>query len=531
MTTESYLDSLLNSVTSDGKKSEDRMSVYSKTEKRKKEELPEDFFADAEDDELLDYNIFDEPVDNDELDQMIEQELSGKAPEQEPLFDNLPEEEPAAEEPVPEEPEAEEPAADLPDDLAQLFAEQPTVEETAADLPDDLAQLFAIDPALEELFPEQPEETPEEELSEAKEETATARDFMADNPFAEILDENDIVALDDLFQEIDAEETVMESQDEADALQQILADDLGGDELLAVHDSSDAKGKKGKKKKKDDRPFLVRLFGNVPVDPSKIKHEPTPEEIEAEKKAKAEKKKQSKEEKKAASDEKKTAATKEKEEKARQKQLEKEEKKARKMEQAKLILEDMKDTRINRAGATVVFIAFAMIAFLLIAGTNMITYEIAVSSAEKSFKMALNNSVSYYNDAYDQIYGLALKEEDVDFGNKVMVVMYVNKQLNSYNSFVAIGDEVSALDSLLKGINRYENWSIQAALMGYDDIQADLDYVCSQILLELDKHYGVTLDEATLLSRMIRDKEALEYSREVYKIIDERVYGRTSDDM
>lgn len=529
---ESYLDSLLNSVTSGGEKAEERFSAYQKADKHKKEEpetepkaeipedvfdfgetdqpeeMPADFFADAEDDDLLGYNIFDDLVNNEELDQMIEQELTGR-------------------------PAAGESGSVSAESVLEEMAEKPVLEELTEEQPLEAAQ---AEPADEEGLPEQdasvfdgftfdmPEELPD--VTEKK----TATEFsLEDNPFTDILDENDIVALDDLFQSIDAAETAKESQEGAGDLEQLLADDFGADELLAAHEISDTQGKKGKNKKADGRSLAVKMFGNVPLDPSKIKHEPTPEEIEAEKKEKAEKKKQSKEEKKAAAAEKKAAAKQAKEEKARQKQLEKEEKKAKKMEQAKLILEDVQDTRINRVGAAIIFIAFAMIALILIVGSNMVTYNIAVQSAEKSFHMALNNSVSYYNDAYDHIYGLELKDEDIDFGNKVMMVMYVNKQLNSYNSFVAIGDEVSALDSLLKGIYRYEKWSIQAGLMGYNDIMADLDYVCSQILLELDKHYGVTLDEATALARLIGTGESFDYSKEVYKIIDERIYGRTEE--
>lgn len=535
---ESYLDSLLNSVTSG--KPEDRFSAYTKAEKPKKaelEELPMDFFADADDDDLLGYNIFDETVDKEELDQMIAQELSAES-ENEAAFEAVQEEPP-------------EPVEELYSQSAEQPVEQPVEQQPEPVVFDDpaLAELFTLDPAIEELLtvPEeepvqeetaQEEYAPEQPPEEVQEETASAEElpeldssifegFTFDepeeaSPFAEILDEKDIVALDDLFQEIDAADAAKEQSEGVSELQQMLAEDFGEDELLSAAGAETVTKEKGKKKKKDKRSLAVRLFGNVPVDPSKIKHEPTPEEIAEAKQAKAEKKKQSKAEKKAAADEKKTAGKQAKEEKAKQKQLAKEEKKAKKLEQAKLILEDMEDTRINRVGATIIFVAFGLIAFILIAGSNMLTYEVAIRNAEKSFNMALNNSVSYYNDAYNEIYGLELKDEDVDLGDKIMTVMYVNKQLNSYNSFVAIGDEASALDSLLKGLNRYEKYSIIASLMGYDDILDDLDYVSSQILLELDKRYSVTLDEASRLSKLISDGMALDYSREVYKIVDER---------
>ena len=293
-------------------------------------------------------------------------------------------------------------------------------------------------------------------------------------------------------------------------------------------DAATANTKKGKKKgkKKDKKPLMVRLFGNVPLEPSKIKHEPTPEEIAEEKRAKSEQKQKEAEEKKKAADEKKAAALAAKSEKARLAQLAKEEKKARKMEQAKLILEEMKDSRINRAGAFIVFLAFALLTVLVIVGGNMVTYHLAITSAKKSFDMAINNSTQYYNDAYNQIYGLELKEEDVEFGDKVMTVMFVNKQLNSYNSYVAMGDEAAALDSLLKGLKRYEKYSMFAILAGYEDILDDLEYVQSQILAELDKHYGISLDEAM---RLIKEQSAVEYSKTIYEIVGKNTYGQNKE--
>lgn len=484
------------------------------------------------DDELESYNIFDEFSDDDAISQMISEELNFSSPAAE---EEKPQEEPSVFEDVSD--PLEEPAkeADEELDIESLFGGEAVIEDVGdegaaakEETPEEIVTEEPAGPAIEEpeeidalasIFDGFAFDEPEiEELPPETEEikSGTIDPFSLDSGFTEGLDAQDMAVLDDLFQEIDKTETVGET-DEDNSLLHLLDENPEEDE-------SAGKGKKKKKKKKDDRTLLVKLFGNVPLDPSKIKHEPTPEEIAEKKQAKEEKKKKDAEEKKQAAEEKKAAAQAAKEEKAKLAEIAKEEKKARKMEQAKLILEEMKDTRINRVGAAIVFLVFALLALGIIVGSNLITYNIAINNAEKSFAMARGNDPKYYNDAYNQIYGLEskLEKEDIEFYDKVMTVMFVNKQLNSYNSYVAMGDEASALDSLLKGLKRYEKYSMYSILMGYDDLQYDLDYVRSQILAELDSRYSISMDEAM---ELIKEQSSTEYAKAVYNIVN-RFYGQ-----
>ncbi len=565
-TDESYLDSLLNSVVTDTAEP-DRGIPLSARRKAKQAEKQEQQVAETEDlaaeepmalgdeldSELGSYNIFDEFSDDDAIDRMISEELDVPA--------SVAKEEESSEEfalpddlSFPMEETAEDAAPEL--DLDNLFLGEAVIEDANADgaateeeaeeelvlEEPDLSDLALEDSAIEELFSaestigepavEEPTEMdsaasifegfsfdePEIEDFQPELEEQKSTDSLSANPgLTDGLDEQDMAVLDNLFQEIDEAESAKGAKAD-NALLHLLDEDSG-----EVQNAD--KGKRKKKKKKDDnRTLLVKLFGNVPVDPSKVKHEPTPEEIAEKKQAKEEKKKKDAEEKKKTAEEKKAAAQAAKEEKAKLAQIAKEEKKAKKMEQAKLILEEMKDTRINRVGAAIIFLLFALLAFVIIIGSNFITYNIAIGNAEKSFEMARGNNPKYYNDAYNQIYGLEskLNEEDMEFYDKVMTVMFVNKQLNSYNSYIAMGDEVSALDSLLKGLKRYEKYSMYSILMGYDDLQYDLDYIRSQILAELDNHYGISVDEAMVL---VKQQSSAEYAKAVYGIVN-RLYGQ-----
>lgn len=324
-----------------------------------------------------------------------------------------------------------------------------------------------------------------------------------------LVDELNFVELDDLLQDLEEEERKGKIQSNVDS-------NLGA--MLAGSLEEETRKKKGEKK-----PFLNRVFDNVPIDPSKIKPEPTKEEIAEEKQKKAEEKKQATEAKKAAKKAKKEAKKQEKERKAQEKALEKEAKKAKKLEAAKQILEEVQETRINRVGATIVFVLFAVCAVGIAFGSDLFSYSVSVNSAQKSFNLALDNDVSYYNDAYEQIYGLEVKKEDQELNDKIMTVMFVNKELNSYNNYMMMKDYEEALHSLLKGIYRYGKYYESAIPLGIDK---DLDFVRKQILEKLDETFHISEDEAEVLrsqleQAMVSEEASEEYSLAIYEIVQE----------
>ncbi len=405
------------------------------------------------------------------------------------------------------------------EDVAEAMAESQTEETEAAPMEeplDDLGFLLQDEGSLEE-FTSEPLEA-----------------GVSDDSgliFPEIGD-SDFVGLDELFQDMEEDSSPSESQTEdMIVLDQELEDLLAASGAMPTGGAKEKKTndkKKDKKEKKEKKPFLKRVFGNVPVDPSKKKPEPTPEEIEAKKKKEEEEKKQKAEEKKLAAEEKKEAAKAAKEEKARQKALAKEEKKAKKLEEAKLVLEEMQETRINRVGATIVSVFFALIAVGLFFGSDWFGYNVSVNNAEDSFNKALNNDVRYYTDAYNEIYGLEVSPEEQVLSDKIMTVMFVNQELNSYNSYMLMENYQAALHSLLQGLYRYGKYYEQAIPLGID---RDMDYVRTQILKALETTFLISEDEAEVLRSRLEatmpegtagqvDEEAeLLYNLELYEVL------------
>ena len=267
---------------------------------------------------------------------------------------------------------------------------------------------------------------------------------------------------------------------------------------------------KEEEKKGEKKGLLQKLFGNIVDEKSKAAYEKQlAEEAEAEEKRKKqeaakfdengkpvesekEKKKREKAEKKAA----KKAA------KAEAKQA----KKAAKQLAMKEIDEEVDEGRINPAGATIVFLFFITIGLLVIGGTGSFSYSVSMKQAANYF-----NSQKYTK-AYNEVRGLEIKKKDQNLYDKIITVMYVNKQLNSYNNYYAIEKYPEALDSLLKGLKRYDKYIDLAEKLG---IKSDMDYVRSQILTELMDVYDLSEEDAYAI---INSDSKEEYVNQVVEV-------------
>jgi len=201
----------------------------------------------------------------------------------------------------------------------------------------------------------------------------------------------------------------------------------------------------------------------------------------------------------------KSVATKDKKE-------EKKEKKKKTKEIMKVMDEiDEDEGRINRVGASIVFLFFGLLVMVLLIGTNIFSYSLSINNATNYFEK------QKYNQAYSEVYGIDIKDEDIQVYDKIMTVMFVNKQLNSYNNYYSIGKYPEALDSLLMGLRRYDKYLELATILG---IKQDLDYVRDQILAELNNVFHIA--EADAL-QIINSDSQTQYSLQVYDVVLEKM--------
>lgn len=167
--------------------------------------------------------------------------------------------------------------------------------------------------------------------------------------------------------------------------------------------------------------------------------------------------------------------------------------------------------RINKLGATVVFTFFGIMVALLLIGTSLFTYSVSIKNAKTYFDR------QKYTEAYNEVYGMELRDEDIELYEKIMTIMFVNKQLNSYNNYYAMKKYPEALDSLMKGLKRYDKYIELATMLG---IKSDLDYVRDQIMGELEHVYQLTEKET---EEILSIKSQRDYSIAVYNAVMENM--------
>lgn len=288
------------------------------------------------------------------------------------------------------------------------------------------------------------------------------------------------------------------------------SDDSGSSEDNSSDDIDD-------KKSKPKKSLWKRLFGNIlDKTPKQIEEEEKLEELkEQEKKEKAEieKAKAAEKKKKAQADKAKAKAEAEiakkakEAKKAEQKAAEKEKARKKKEEALALAEFEVEHGRINRAGATILFVIFAILTIIIIIGTNIYSYNLSIENAREDFE------IKKYNDAYYEVYGLNIQAEDIELYDRIMTVMYVNTQLNSYEYYMTSNSREKALDSLLKGLERYNKYLKLAITL---DIKEDLNYVRDQILDKLLTEFDITEDQAY---NMIVIDDNIDYSDYIYELI------------
>lgn len=264
--------------------------------------------------------------------------------------------------------------------------------------------------------------------------------------------------------------------------------------------------------------LFMRLFGNVVV-------ERTPEELEEYKKKleedaqkkqeeaelKKQRKAQTKEERATEKEQKKAEKAEADKAKAEAKKKAKEEakEKARKKKEERLALEaeEVDEGRINRIGASILFVIFAAITVLIIFGSSIYSYNLSIRNAQREF------DVRHYNEAYYEVYGIDIKDDDIALYDKIMTVMYVNTQLNAYEYYMKSNCREKALDSLLKGLARYDKYLALAIKL---DITDDLLYVRNSILEELQNTFGMSESEAYDTMNIT---DTIDYSDYLYELL------------
>ena len=317
--------------------------------------------------------------------------------------------------------------------------------------------------------------------------------------------------LDSLEEQTEPDNEQLEASDDMDELSRMLSDlsgladeeDQAQETSVEEIDKEESSGNKqgifskifGKKKDKtqaDSEPEDSQMISFDDLDLADI--EDRTEEIEKEK-AKAEKA-ESKAKKAQEKKEKREQAKAEREEKAKKKKAEKEKR-----------VKPPAEVIDIPAPVYILIITFvAGIGLLVYFGSNALSYSSDMKSAIKAY------TKDEYSDAYDYLSGMDIKSKDKNFYEQVITIMYVEKQYLSYNNYRKIEDYNRALDSLLKGIEKYDKHKATAQELNVLD---DFKVSYNRIIKALKYDFKLSEEDAREIANILNERKYSERVREV----------------
>lgn len=282
-----------------------------------------------------------------------------------------------------------------------------------------------------------------------------------------------------------------------DLLSAALGDTEGIEGLDDIEDISEISDK-NKKKKKPKKPAKTLEAEAEEKTKKGIKEilfgEPDEDDLEEEEyfKELKEKKAVKKEEKAAKKAEKKEENTAKKAEKDAAASAKKSQAKAEKDEKKRLAEEEYQaelaaSKPVSTPVVIIVFALFALLAGAVVFGTQAINYSKVIKKATDYFNR------QRYHLAYDEISGVEVKEKDQELKDKIYTVMYVERLYESYENNMKLERYDKALDSLLRGIEKYDEHYDEAVEL---DIVKDIDSSKSKIIAALATTYSLSLDDA-----------------------------------
>lgn len=114
------------------------------------------------------------------------------------------------------------------------------------------------------------------------------------------------------------------------------------------------------------------------------------------------------------------------------------------------------------------------------------------------YKLMINQATDYYNakdylSAYAKLAGATLKTSDQKLYNQTKLLANVQQEYKAYESLISKNKYELALDSLIKGVGRYNTGSKDAGTYGITD---EYNQIESQITQELSAKFGLSADEA-----------------------------------
>lgn len=350
---------------------------------------------------------------------------------------------------------------------------------------------------IEAMLSEQAEQNESYPLDFGVEESNVSEQINEDDNFKEMLNENsDILEQDDLDDllsilgmEGDGGSLTAEQPEEETALEQDIS-------LSDDYEELEEEVPINKKKT-----FTQIVFGDPDEDDELSEEElKAIEEKKAAKKAKKQAAKEARKQKAEEAKQQKALNNSQKQKVTEEKRRVKAEKKAKKKAEEAANAEP--EIKLNRPMVFFVFTFFLGGIFVFLVFTSDFNYKQAVEKATDYFAR------QKYHRAYDEIKGVEVKEKDQELKDRIYTVMYVERLYEAYETNLSVGREEKALDSLLRGVDKYYEHYEEAKEL---EIVSDIDFAFSQIQNALTNRYGISVEQAVELNKL----ENWEYVKQI----------------
>lgn len=242
---------------------------------------------------------------------------------------------------------------------------------------------------------------------------------------------------------------------------------------------------------------ILRELGAV----EKKEKEPVaePKDEEAEEEARIQKKKE----------EKLRAKQEKKEKRKEEREKRKAEKKAKKESKPKKPKEVDLTPPLPRKPVYLIFLMGASVIFFVILAANYLGYSVSLSTAKEAY------AKKDYVEAYNHVAGLKLKEQDVEFSDKVLLLAKVQSELNNGKNLYDNKKYTMALDSYICALGRYDANYAEAKS---SEIKKEYDDLAEQITARMSENFGVSAETAREIYRL---RDRTEYTYRLQELVAE----------
>ncbi len=167
-----------------------------------------------------------------------------------------------------------------------------------------------------------------------------------------------------------------------------------------------------------------------------------------------------------------------------------------------------------------VFLIFLMagsLVALVLMGSNLLGYSNQMNNAKNLY--AKQN----YSEAFAEISGIEVKEEDLELYEKYHIMAMVSAELEAYESLMNAGYYDMALDCLIRTIGRAEKYRVDAEIYG---CVSEMDSLAQEAEAVLGQMFGVSREKAL---ELYASKTKEDYSYAIKRIIKELGLEKVSE--